>query len=433
MKKRMIGLTMAVMVAVSALAGCKASGTDDADKARQETGVGKAEEDSEKESAPCIVSVDDATVIGALDGEGTEVVPALDADRKMYGGFVAGACIEYEIPEGVDGTYDVYVNMARPSALWGNTPFVVTVNGENRQVQPIDMTTTFDAAGEDGLTPGVFLVARKLHVKTGDKLALTVSGGMLSFSIPYVGDVMLYEEGSEVAQGFGDAASVVKEDGTADDSDPLSGKTILWMGSSVTFGMMANGYSMADYIEENHAGNKSIKYTISGTTLVNDVMKGDSYVERLENDVWEGYDDEIDLVIIQLSTNDASNGKPLGTLSESTDRADFDVTTITGAEEYLISYAKERWGCDVVFYTGSYYEAPAYAEMVEGIKKVCDKWDAGLVNLWDNQEMTGIYGTDEYKEYMPMDGIHPNKDGYCKWWGPEFEKYLNEYLAGATK
>lgn len=50
-----------------------------------------------------------------------------------------------------------------------------TVNGVDRQVQPIDMTTTLDAAGEDGLMPGVFLVAWKLNLKTGDKLALTIS------------------------------------------------------------------------------------------------------------------------------------------------------------------------------------------------------------------------------------------------------------------
>lgn len=402
------------------------------DKTKQETETDGAEVESTKESEPCIISVDAATVTGVVDEEGNEVVPEMDADRNMYGGFSEGACIEYVVPEGVDGTYDVYVNMARPTMLWGSTPFIITVNGDNRQVQPIDMTTTYDAAGEDGLTPGVFLVARELGIKAGDKLALTVSGSMSSFSVPYVGDVMLYEAGSEVAQGFGDMASVMKADTTVDDNDPLSGKTILWMGSSVTFGMMSGGYSMADYITENHVGNRSVKYAISGTTLVNDAMKGDSYVERLEKDVWEGYDDEIDLVIIQLSTNDASNGKPLGTLSDSMDRDDFDVTTIIGAEEYLISYAKDRWGCDVVFYTGSYYEAPAYAEMVEGIKKVCDKWDAGLINLWDNQEMNDIYGTDEYKEYMPIDGIHPNKKGYSEWWGPEFEKYLNEYLTGTT-
>lgn len=428
MKRKWIGLVVAAIVVGSVLVGCQAPNTETANADKKEMGTDGNVKESEKEAEPYVVSVDTATVTGAMDAEGNEVTPELDADRKMYGGFAEGACIEYVVPEGVDGVYDVYANMERPAMLWGSTPFIVTVNGNNRQVQPIDMTTTYDASGVEGLTPGMFLVAKEMSIKAGDKLTFTVNRGMMNDTSPYVGDVVLYETGSEVAQGFGDMAAVVKEDGTVDESDPLSGKTILWMGSSVTFGMMANGYSMADYMAENHVGNKAVKYAISGTTLVNDGQKSGSYVERLENDVWEGYDDEIDLVVIQLSTNDATAGKPLGTLSDSMDKEDFDVATITGAEEYLIAYAKERWGCDVVFYTGSYYEAPAYAEMVEGVKEVCDKWNVGLINLWDNQEMVDLYGTEKYKEYMPMDGIHPNKLGYSEWWAPEFEKYLSEYL-----
>ncbi len=46
----------------------------------------------------------------------------------------------------------------------------------------------------------------------------------------------------------------------------------------------------------------------------------------------------------------------MGEVTDSTDPADFDDTTIAGAIETIISYVQETFGCPVVFYTGTYTE-----------------------------------------------------------------------------
>ncbi len=49
---------------------------------------------------------------------------------------------------------------------------------------------------------------------------------------------------------------------------------------------------------------------------------------------------QVDLLVCQLSTNDASQEKELGKISDSDDISDYDTKTITGAMEYIIAYAK---------------------------------------------------------------------------------------------
>ena len=428
MKKRLLSLLLAGTMAAALLAGCSSdAGSGSSETATDETAAENAAVYGD--DGQVIIAVDSASLVNEQEIDGT-TYPSFDEDRQMYGMMPEDTGVAYTVPNGVEGTYDVYINMKKPVMLWGSTPFYVTVNGEQRQVQPINMNATLEYEDEDNMTDGVFCVAKQLTLAAGDEIDVMCEGGMMSVSTPYLGDMYLYETGAEVAVGFGDGAAV-PETITGDASDALADKTILWLGSSVTFGMNAEGYSMADYIEETHPGNVALKYTISGTTLVEDGQKGGSYVKRLQEDIWEGYADDIDLVVVQLSTNDATQDKPLGTISEygTTDLDAFDVATITGAEEYIINYAMQTYNCPVVFYTGSYYESDNYAAMVEGIKEVCTQYDLDLVNLWDDQEMTDIYGTDQWNEYMASDGIHPLKKGYQEWWGPKFEQTLTDVFS----
>ena len=65
--------------------------------------------------------------------------------------------------------------------------------------------------------------------------------------------------------------------------------------------------------------------SVSGTTLVDEDKT--SYVSRLK----KIDEDSTDLFIFQLSTNDASQNKPLGTISPTKDINSFDTKTIAGA------------------------------------------------------------------------------------------------------
>lgn len=201
---------------------------------------------------------------------------------------------------------------------------------------------------------------------------------------------------------------------------PLAGKTMIFLGSSVTYGFFSNGVSFVDFLKTRDGVN-TIKEAVSGTTLVDNGET--SYIQRmlaLDTTL------EVDAFICQLSTNDASQELPLGEIATGTDRSTFDTSTITGAMEYIIAYARETWGCPVIFYTGTRYDSPAYEAMVNRLLELQEKWDIGVLDLWNSEKMNAV-SQEEYNKYMG-DSIHPTRNGYCDWWLPEFEAYLDAFL-----
>lgn len=200
-------------------------------------------------------------------------------------------------------------------------------------------------------------------------------------------------------------------------SSPLEGKTVLFLGSSVTNGAASLHNSLPEYFSA-RMGCRSIKEAVDGTTLVDN--KANSYIHRMLDNI--SASEQIDLVVCQLSTNDASKGLPLGELSDSMSLSDFEKSTITGAVEYIICYARETWGCPVVFYTNSRFDSEAYASMVARLAGVQKKWGIGVLDLWTDRTFNAI-SADQRALYM-YDNIHPTKAGYRDWWGPELEQQL---------
>jgi lysophospholipase L1-like esterase len=200
----------------------------------------------------------------------------------------------------------------------------------------------------------------------------------------------------------------------------LTGKTIIFLGSSVTKGAAAKGESFVDFMEKRD-GMIGVKEAVSGTLLVD--TKENSYVSRIKT-----IDPAIDAdaFVCQLSTNDATKKQPLGRISDSFSKDDFDTKTVAGAIEYIISYAKETWDSPVIFYTGTQFESEEYEEMVFLLLQIQKKWDIGVIDLWNNEAMKQVNKGD-YKLYM-VNEIHPSRAGYREWWTPVFESYLSEYL-----
>ena len=201
---------------------------------------------------------------------------------------------------------------------------------------------------------------------------------------------------------------------------PLEGKHILFLGSSVTVGAAAQGVSFADYLAARNSCTIT-KEAVSGTTLVD--AGPDSYISRMKT-----LDTEMaaDLFVCQLSTNDATQKKPLGNVSESFDRGDFDTKTVAGAIEYIISYARENWNCPVVFYTNPKYDSPEYAAMVELLHILQEKWGIAVIDLWSDERFNEI--TPEQRRHYMADSIHPTKAGYLEWWTPHMENVLCETI-----
>ena len=197
---------------------------------------------------------------------------------------------------------------------------------------------------------------------------------------------------------------------------PLQGKNIVFLGSSVTYGASSKGVSFADYITKRN-GNAMIKEAVSGTTLVDE--GSNSYIERLKK---LDKDTTVDLFVCQLSTNDATQEKALGEVSDNKDLDSFDTHTIAGAMEYITCYAKTTWNCPVVFYTNPKYDSDAYADMVALLPELEKKWDISVIDLWNDQDFNAL-SDDERGLYM-ADKIHPTQAGYLEWWTPRMEEDL---------
>ena len=248
---------------------------------------------------------------------------------------------------------------------------------------------------------------KKLKIILSIFLILVIAAG------GYVGNMLgVFNEGN-----YGEYSLKNTE---ANSDSPLNGKTIIFLGSSVTAGYGSLGVSFADFLEKSD-GITAIKEAVSGTTLVD--VKNNSYVSRMKT---VDKDISADAFVCQLSTNDATKEMPLGEISDSFSMNDFDTQTVAGAIEYIIAYANKTWNCPVVFYTQAKYDSDHYAKMVDLLLKIQDKWNLTVIDLWNNSEINSI--TDEQREIYLVDRIHPTKAGYKEWWLPEFQKCFYKIL-----
>ncbi len=203
-------------------------------------------------------------------------------------------------------------------------------------------------------------------------------------------------------------------------TNPLEGKTIIFLGSSVTAGSAAEDESFVEALAE-WAGIIPVKEAVSGTTLVD---QGEiSYVRRLMT-----LDATLraDAFVCQLSTNDASQDLPLGTMSDSVEPSAFDTHTVAGAIESIIAYAKTTWQAPVIFFTNTRYDSPRYGQMVDLLLQIQKKWDIGVIDLWHDPEMNAVSEADRAR-YM-ADDVHPSRAGYREWWTPVIERRLSQLL-----
>lgn len=203
-------------------------------------------------------------------------------------------------------------------------------------------------------------------------------------------------------------------------TNPLEGKTIIFLGSSVTAGSAAEDESFVEALAE-WAGIIPVKEAVSGTTLVD--QDEISYVRRLMT-----LDPILraDAFVCQLSTNDASQDLPLGTMSDSVEPSAFDTHTVAGAIESIIAYAKTTWQAPVIFFTNTRYDSPRYGQMVDLLLQIQKKWDIGVIDLWHDPEMNAVSEADRAR-YM-ADDVHPSRAGYQEWWTPVIERRLSQLL-----
>lgn len=183
----------------------------------------------------------------------------------------------------------------------------------------------------------------------------------------------------------------------------LKNKTVLFLGSSVTFGATKKGVSFADILAKKLSFNM-IKSAVCGTTLAD--INANSYPKRL---VQIDKNTKVDLFVCQLSTNDAGQNLP--------------IIETEKAIRFIIEYTKSTFNCPLVFFTGTYFENENYAKLVELIIALKEEYGFYLLDLYNDNKMRNI-SKKTYEKYM-QDPIHPTILGYEKWWSPKFIELFN--------
>ena len=409
--------------------------------------------------------------------QGKEIVRLSIKEAQVEGGTIEhltpGMKICYRVPEGIEGSFDLYLQVSPAPVSGCSQPFVFQIGeGEPFSVpvecpvypdpfegevyqNPLEATVyqeefLGEKEEDKAFRMNLYPIASCVPLLPGEEIKVLASFGAGEEALfPTLGDMECYPVGDALKAKGNAAGALVEEpkekleEGRLDEQvgkskeeqvegqnetqkeerDILAGRMILWLGSSVTYGAASMGhYSMVDAIRDRHAGTVCEKYAINGTTLVHDAPS--SYVNRL---LLIPKTKRPDLLVVQLSTNDAAQGKKLGEISSSFQKEDFDLHTVTGAMEYIIAYGRETFGCPVAFYTGTYTKLPGYEEMVELLLALQRKWGIGVFDLFHEPAMRSLYGTELYHGYM-NDEVHPTREGYVSWWTPVLEKKMSTFL-----
>ena len=186
----------------------------------------------------------------------------------------------------------------------------------------------------------------------------------------------------------------------------LKGKTVLFLGSSVTYGAASGGVSFADLMAQ-RCEIKSIKDAVSGTTLAD--INEKSYVARLKK---IDPTTHIDLFVCQLSTNDANPAR------------DVDINDTEKGIRFILDYVKATFNCPIVFYTGTYFENEKYVKLIELLYSLKNEYDFYILDLYNDKQMQSV-SDETYNLYM-KDPVHPTLDGYSQWWTPKFIEFCEE-------
>lgn len=194
---------------------------------------------------------------------------------------------------------------------------------------------------------------------------------------------------------------------------PLHNKNIYYLGSSITLGNNGDTEqcSFANMIHS-ITGNSFYKEAIDGTPLAGG--GADSYTSRMDRTLPA----DADAVVVQLSTNDFSQGRKVGdvTADDVVSPSAFDKNTICGSIEYIISKAKTRRR-QVYFYTcivkNNWPYRTTYESFIENkLKAICDKWNVVLIDTFNaHYTQVGSYMNDD---------IHPNRVCYATAMTPRF-------------
>ena len=123
-----------------------------------------------------------------VSAENKKAPTAYDPEHRMITCLAKDGEVTYTVPEGIDGTFDVYLTISKIMAQFTSQPFSYSVNGGELFSVPVDCQVPADSPAvynQDGeeyntgtlMDDGRFLICRDLTLKTGDTFTVVANYG----------------------------------------------------------------------------------------------------------------------------------------------------------------------------------------------------------------------------------------------------------------
>ena len=223
---------------------------------------------------------------------------------------------------------------------------------------------------------------------------------------------------------FAQSDNALTTETSIDTTSVLNGKTVLFCGDSICAGRPNEPEE-----ERAWAGRIGLAYDMvvtnngraAATVAVPDASKmGRSLDNRIINQVEAAKDNTYDYVILHGGINDGMDSIAVGTITDSTDVADFDVMTFAGALEELFARTQEYFGDTAQIGYIVNYQTPMsewggatqdMSEYVAMALQICDKWDISYLDLYNDQDFNDNVMKVSTKDNL-SDYLHPTESGY---------------------
>ncbi len=208
--------------------------------------------------------------------------------------------------------------------------------------------------------------------------------------------------------------------GTVESDSPLSGKTMLFMGDSISFGA---GDTISPFRTGRAWAGRIADWT--GAITTNAAVSGAkvSFQTGDDNWVYSQYipyqNTKFDIIVMHGGGNDARYERPVGTLSEGKDEATLkkNQASFVGGLEWIFYNVSKTNTEAKLFYIANHHldghskgRAKDMSEYFDAAKQACAKWGIIFIDLYNNKELNDKLDTKTTK-YLP-DTLHPNAAGY---------------------
>ena len=232
-----------------------------------------------------------------------------------------------------------------------------------------------------------------------------------------------------------------------DSTNKLNNKSIVAIGDSIMRGGGNNNVGFVDLIGlDNNMIINNISY--SGSTMATGVEGRKSICDMIDDNTLLNPD----FILINGGINDYYNQVPIGEVKEVKGNlsgsehgyTNFDTTTFCGALEELFRklYTNENYQESKIIFiiphkiVNSYYDREDgqynYSSLREKTIEICEKWSIEYVDLFNKSRLITSVPFMDYRKYCgntdENDGVHPNEEGYRKFYIPHIIAKIKEMI-----